>query len=337
MKKEQVIDILKKFWFVILVGCLFISVAIYFAWDTNKDKIPAKSSNGKDVIFALDDKSYTADEYYDALFNNKSGEDKDGIAILYNHLQRTVLEQTVDTTDDMEKQATESAEALIEQAKESSANYESLIANQLKLAGYGGFDDLEEYFINQLKMEKLFKNHVKDTASIFDEIYEKASPRVISHILVSFENAETPSETPTEKEQAKMDEIDNALKEGTKFSKVAKKYSEDTGTTQEGGSLGICLNTDSLDEAFKTAAWNLNENEVSGWVKSSFGYHLISIDTTTKKNMLKEKYEDSLVQVVSTYYPKLSYEVVWEKAKKLKVKINDKDLEKEFKAFIGVE
>lgn len=335
--KEQIVPILKKFWFVILVGCLFVSVAVYFAWDTNKDKIPGKTENGKDVIFALDDKSYTADDYYEELFKNASESTKDGIAILYNHLQRSVLEQTVETTDDMEKLAEERAESLIATAKGNGGNYESLIANQLQLAGYEGFDDLEEYFINQEKLKKIFTDYVKKTDSVFDDIYAKESPRVISHILVSFENAEAPSETPTEKEQAQMDKVNKELKDGAKFSKVASKYSQDTASAEVGGSLGICLNSDSLDETFKTTAWNLKEGEMSGWVKSQFGYHLILVDTTTKKDMLKEKYEESLINVVSKYYPNLSAEIVWKKAEKLGIKISDKEIEKELKAFIGIE
>ena len=59
--KEQALDILKKFWFVMLVGIIFISFAVYFAWDTNKDKIPGKQVNGKDVIFSVDGYDYTAD------------------------------------------------------------------------------------------------------------------------------------------------------------------------------------------------------------------------------------------------------------------------------------
>ncbi|MDF9823710.1 foldase protein PrsA [Breznakia sp. PF5-3] len=329
-------EILKKFWFVILVGAIFVSMAIFFAWDTNKDTIAAKSSKGKDVIFTLANKNYTADEYYKALFENASGDNEatSGVQLTYTLIERNVIEQSVKTTDKMEETANNNFKTMEASYKSGYGdNYETYITSQLKQLGYDGVDDFEQYFLDQEKAKKLVSDYINDHKDLFDEVYEKSSPRVISHILVKMSDPANPSET----EKARMAEIEKALEKDS-FGKVAKKYSDDEGSAKESGSLGIQLKSGTLVEEFKNAAWKLESGEVSQWVKTEYGYHLIKVVTTDKKKMLKEdKYNDSLVSAIQTYYPNLKKQIVWEKAKKLKIEVKDKDLKADLLKYIGVE
>jgi foldase protein PrsA len=75
-------------------------------------------------------------------------------------------------------------------------------------------------------------------------------------------------------------QIETKLKNGESFASLAKKYSKDTGSAQQGGKLcvahggssGACQQT---VPPFDKAAFSLKTNEVSQPVKSSFGWHVI--------------------------------------------------------------
>ncbi|OCN05209.1 hypothetical protein A4S06_02160 [Erysipelotrichaceae bacterium MTC7] len=334
MNIETIKDILKKFWFVILVGTILVAFAIYFAWDTNKDTIGAKSVDGKDVIFSLADKNYTADKYYKELFEltGSDSETPSGVILAYSMLEREVVSQSVKATDKMKETAETNFEAAEASFKSSQGkNYESYMDTELQKLGYSGVDDFEEYFLDIEKATKMMSDYINKNPELFDKIYEDKSPRVISHILVSVEkDAEVTAE-----QQAKMDKIDSLLKDES-FGKVAKEYSEDTTSAAKNGSLGIQTKDSSLVTEFKDAAWKLKDGEVSGWVRTEHGFHKIKIDTTSKEKMLKD-YADAVVTAVQEANPNLRKQVVWQKAEKLGVKINDKDLKSQLLTYMGVE
>lgn len=331
--KEQAIDSLKKFWFVILVGCIFIGFAIYFAYDTNKDKIPGKSVDGKDVIFSAADVDYTADEYYQSLFNTDSDGTKSGVSLLYVLLEKSVAEQ-LDSTDKMEESVEETTKSMEEYYQSVYAdNYESYMNTQMKAMGYDGVEDLEQFLLDQAKLDKIVASYIKKHPDLIKEVFESESPRVISHILIKCEDPDN----PTAEETAKMEKVKKALDKGTAFTKVAKKYSDDSSKTS-GGSLGLKLKSDSLVDEFKTAAWNLKAGEMSDWVKSEYGYHLILIDETKQDKIMKnETYASTINSKILTNNANMKKQIVWNKAKKLGIKINDKDLKKELMTYIGVE
>lgn len=330
--KDEILAILKKFWFVILVGCIFVGMAIYFAWDTNKDKLTAKSVDGKDVIFTLADQNYTADSYYDTLFETKDANNvKNGIQVTFNDLEKLVVDQSIETTDAMKDKADKEAKKLLEQFQgqygEEKGN--TIIKNQLKQLGFdGGIDDLDDFNLFNIKREKLIQKHILKDKKVLKDI-KKDKPRVIEHILVKCKDPNN----PTKKEKAKMDKIDKELKKGTDFSEVAKKYSDDPGTASKGGSLGVSFKDGSLVKEFEDAAWKLKDGEVTTkWVKTSYGYHLIKCVSSDTDKILKDKSagQDILSKVMSKN-PNYEKQVIWSEAKKRNVKINKsikKDLEK---------
>lgn len=96
--------------------------------------------------------------------------------------------------------------------------------------------------------------------------YSSAEQRKISHILVKGDDEA--------KAQAVLDEL-NA---GADFADLAKQKSEDVGSAENGGSLGW-IERDVMDPAFEKAAFALKKvGDVSGLVKSNFGYHIIKLD-----------------------------------------------------------
>lgn len=74
----------------------------------------------------------------------------------------------------------------------------------------------------------------------------------------------------------KRSEADNILKEmekGADFAELAKKYSL-CPSGKKGGSLGFFTRGKMVKE-FEKAAFSLAKGEMSGTVKTEFGYHII--------------------------------------------------------------
>lgn len=66
------------------------------------------------------------------------------------------------------------------------------------------------------------------------------------------------------------------LKAGKDFAKLAAQYSTDEGNAKSGGDLGFFGRGRMVPE-FEDAAFKLNVGEVSGLVKTQFGYHIIKV------------------------------------------------------------
>ncbi|WP_417514224.1 SurA N-terminal domain-containing protein [Marinobacter sp.] len=71
--------------------------------------------------------------------------------------------------------------------------------------------------------------------------------------------------------------IQERLEAGESFEELAQEFSVDTVSAKEGGDLGYA-GRGVYDEAFEEALFALEEGEVSGSVKTSFGMHLIRLD-----------------------------------------------------------
>ncbi|MEE3486870.1 MAG: peptidylprolyl isomerase [Bulleidia sp.] len=269
---------IKKNWFVSLLVVVFAFVSVYYIYDTNKGKLKGKSSNGEDVVYEVDGTDTTASQFYDALYK------KNGTSSLYHKIVKAVVDQSVETTDEMKSEAGDQAtEIAASYAQQYSTGYKDQIASQLISLGYeNGFDDLEEYLIDYNKQLKLAGDYAKDH---FDEL----QIRNVSYILIKFENSSAASQAgaPTEDEQKRMDAVDAELAEGKDFATVAADLSEDSSTASSGGVLGtLDKNTTTLDEDFLAGALELNEGETSGWIYSAnFGYFKIKCNAATPETL----------------------------------------------------
>jgi peptidyl-prolyl cis-trans isomerase D len=77
--------------------------------------------------------------------------------------------------------------------------------------------------------------------------------------------------------QHRADDLSKQLKNGAKFDDLAKKYSEDPGSANAGGSLGW-IGRAQMTPEFEKTAFSLAKGQISGVVKSSDGFHIIRLD-----------------------------------------------------------
>jgi peptidyl-prolyl cis-trans isomerase C len=71
------------------------------------------------------------------------------------------------------------------------------------------------------------------------------------------------------------------LDAGKSFEEVARDYSKDAASAKQGGDLGY-FTRDKMVPEFASAAFALKKGEVSGPVKSPFGYHIIKVEDVRK-------------------------------------------------------
>ncbi len=62
-----------------------------------------------------------------------------------------------------------------------------------------------------------------------------------------------------------------------KFDQLAKLYSEDPGSKENGGQYNVNRNDKIWDPAFFSAVFKLKEGQISSVIKSKFGYHIIQL------------------------------------------------------------
>jgi peptidyl-prolyl cis-trans isomerase D len=77
--------------------------------------------------------------------------------------------------------------------------------------------------------------------------------------------------------KAKAQDALKQLQSGASFADLAKKYSDDPGSKDQGGELPM-MSTSGLDPAYAKAAMALNPGQTSGLVRSQFGYHIIQTE-----------------------------------------------------------
>ena len=95
-----------------------------------------------------------------------------------------------------------------------------------------------------------------------------------AHILLRL--AQQADAQTQSKVKQRADSIYNALLAGADFAEMARKYSEDPGSAQRGGSIGQISRGQTLKE-FEDATFALKDGEMSKPVLSSVGYHIIKM------------------------------------------------------------
>ncbi|MGA3164214.1 MAG: peptidylprolyl isomerase [Verrucomicrobiota bacterium] len=110
----------------------------------------------------------------------------------------------------------------------------------------------------------------------------------VRHILLMTMDPVERAPLPADQQQAKRKQIDDLLKQirgGADFAVLAKKYSEDPGSKDNGGELPAFSRSQMVPE-FEAAAFSLTNNQVSDVITTAYGYHIIKlIDKTPAKKV----------------------------------------------------
>uniref|UniRef100_Q31GN2 Periplasmic chaperone PpiD n=1 Tax=Hydrogenovibrio crunogenus (strain DSM 25203 / XCL-2) TaxID=317025 RepID=Q31GN2_HYDCU len=136
----------------------------------------------------------------------------------------------------------------------------------------------------------LSKKDLADKVSVDDAIlkrfyqdnkdqFTQPEKRQASHILVKVD-----AESQDAEAQKTIKEIQAKLADGEDFAALAKTYSDDPGSANMGGDLGL-FQQGMMVPAFDKAVFSMKLNEISDPVKTEFGYHLIKLTKIQPKKM----------------------------------------------------
>ncbi|HEY9033166.1 MAG TPA: SurA N-terminal domain-containing protein [Pseudomonadales bacterium] len=119
------------------------------------------------------------------------------------------------------------------------------------------------------------------------EALDSGEQRQVSHILLTFEGDEEKN-----KARATLEELRTRVTNGDDFAALAREYSQDVGSSAQGGALGQLLE-DAYPENFVAAARGLQEGEISGVVETPSGLHLIRLDQLLRTDVptLEQRYD----------------------------------------------
>jgi peptidyl-prolyl cis-trans isomerase C len=101
-------------------------------------------------------------------------------------------------------------------------------------------------------------------------------------------------------QKQKAEEVKSQLQNGADFAKLAKEYSQDPQSAQNGGDLG-CLGRGETVENFEKAVFGAEEGEILGPVETEFGYHLIEVtQINAKRTQPLEEVEPQIREQLSS-------------------------------------
>ncbi|MFQ5835193.1 MAG: peptidylprolyl isomerase, partial [bacterium] len=172
----------------------------------------------------------------------------------------------------------------------------------------------KEIKVTEKELESYYQEHLAN--------FEVPEKRRVSHILIKL----SPSTSEKEEENAKkkIEEIQKKLEKGVGFATLARKYSQDTSSAKKGGDLGFFTYSQMIP-SFSKAAFSLKkEGEISGIVKSPFGYHLIKL--TGIKQAYTEPFEKVKPQVKKLLIEQKSEDLAKKEAERVRKRIEEKKI-----------
>jgi len=311
-------------------------------------KIPTLTNGEEAVVTFKDDIKISVDDFYQEI------KDSFGLQTLVSMVDKYIFEtEFADKTND----AKAYSEAIIKQFKENYDDENTALQVLQNYYNYATFDAYQNAaYISYLQNEGIIL-YAQDqiTDKELEDYYENnVYPDMnISHILITpdvTDNA-TDEEKSAAESKAKekllniIKELDQAKKDGKdvaiEFSNLAKEYSEDASTKNNGGSLGV-INIGELDSTYDElikAASKLKDGEYSSkTITTELGYHII-LKTETLEKASYEDSIDSMKEKIATEKisnnSKIAIEAIKYYRQKYDLNIIDSELKTQYSKFMN--
>lgn len=131
--------------------------------------------------------------------------------------------------------------------------------------------------ITAADLEDAIKIDEARLSSMYDDykrVIMKNEERKVSHILLQTGTGE---ENSAEKVMVRIRELQQKLEDGASFEELAREYSEDPGSAEQGGDLGWVAGGEMV-KPFEDVLFSLEKGEISDVVETQFGLHLIKLE-----------------------------------------------------------
>ena len=259
------------------------------------EKMVEDSINTQSAVLGKLDKKSPEDSFLHLIYKNKAVND----VILKELLRQEAKKRNITVS---EKEIDAKIDEIIEKFGGKAKFEAHFAANKIDKNEFRKtveFELMNEKIVNQILGEDIVSE--KEVKDFYDKNKEKyfVKPEEVkaSHILISASEPAIRSKITEEdkdkklseeeinkKVKAEMDEAKNRAEKvledvkanPEKFAEIAKKESQDPSSAQKGGDLGF-FSKDKMVPAFAKAAFDTKPGEISGLVKTEYGYHIIKV------------------------------------------------------------
>lgn len=150
--------------------------------------------------------------------------------------------------------------------------YREILSRRFRRQGY-----IEQY-IARIRQERAAPTVTDEQVrEFFEQNREQFDNRPASVSFRQIVIAPSASDTALARARATAEEVLALARDGDDFAQLARRFSTDPGSAQQGGDLGWFRRGDMVQE-FEQAAFSLRPGEVSGIVESPFGFHVIKLE-----------------------------------------------------------
>lgn len=304
---------------------------------TGCGKNDTNPSNGEENVISLskNDFKITADELYDTL--------KESYATNYliQQIDTSILDNKYPTNSEMN----EYVDNQIKMYQMMYGNSEQQLVEALQNAGYKDLSEFKDTVLLNYKRELATKDYAKDNISDSDinKYYENDvyGDITVRHILIDLDinDSMTDEEKKEAQEKAnkKVEEIYEKLNGGTDFKEVAKEYSDDNATKNDGGLVGTFTKKEMIERfnnEFEEAVRDLKVgNYTKKAIKSTYGYHVIYKENQKDKPKLDEVKDtiiDALVEDALDNDEKSQYKALIKLREDYGLTFNDDTISKQY-------
>ena len=272
-----------------IVGSFLIGILLMTAGCA---KVP-KLANGQEVFAQVKDYKISADDLYKEL------KEKGGLSVMLDMIDKYIVSKEITDTTSAENYA----QIQVESYK---SYYGDQFESTLKNYGYQSIEAFKEVIKNDYLKQEVAKNYIKKhlTDEEINSYYDNNiyGDLTVKYILVK---PTEPESDATDEDKLKLEEealneakeIIKKYNNGEKFEDLAKEYSDDK-LTKENGGLMSNFNTDQVNESFFKVAVALKDGELTKEpIKDENGYNIILRVSQKEKAPLKDVKEEILTKL----------------------------------------
>jgi peptidyl-prolyl cis-trans isomerase D len=159
------------------------------------------------------------------------------------------------------------------------------------------YEQNKQQYVNSIPEKRKARYILMDTAKLADKVsvsqaqlqqyynqhqdeYRLPETVTVRHILIKTPTPDADGKVDqkgVDAARAKADDIEKQLKSGANFGDLAKKYSEDPGSAQDGGQLPPITRGRTVPE-FEQAAFNTPVGQTTAVIRTSYGFHIIRVE-----------------------------------------------------------
>lgn len=324
-----------------------IGLCVFLTLVSGCGKVP-KLENGQEAIVTFENgEKISVDDFYETIKNDF------GLQALITMIDTYVLETEFKDYIDTAK---EQADAYVDAFIENYGGEDEFLQVLQQQTGYQTIDAYRSYWYLSMLQSHAIEEYAKSqiTDEEIEEYYNNKAigDMEIAHILITpdVDDDSTDEETEEAEEKAKetIKEIITKLDEAKKnnedieetFSKLAKEYSEDDATKDDGGNLGK-INYGDLDESYDElidAAVKLKDGAYStDVITTELGYHVILKVKSYEKDTL-ENLKDEIKTTLGTEYinsnSDAGIKALQHYRKEYGMEIEDSEINKQYSTYI---